>query len=102
MAAEAGIVEIVRRTWPGPPSKGEPRMTKFQTTVLTKAFAGLLLIQLGWLLLADRAAAQAAPAAAAKPRNAILSGSSTLPSAEAAVERAAKEMAEAALNFWAG
>ena len=45
----------------------------------------------------------AAPAAAApaKPHNAIAWGFATLPvTANAAVERAAKDMAEAALNFW--
>ncbi len=35
-------------------------------------------------------------------RSAIVSGSATLPAGDAVVERAAKEMAEAALNFWNG
>src|SRR5215831_16213353 len=37
-----------------------------------------------------------------EPRNTIDSGSASLPEANAATQRAAKEMAQAALNFWAG
>ncbi len=51
-----------------------------------------------------RATAQSPPATVVptKPQNSITSGSATLPAGDAAVERAAKEMAEAALNFWNG
>jgi hypothetical protein len=50
-----------------------------------------------------RTSGQSAPGAVAQQKqNAIASGSATLPAGDAAVERAAKEMAEAALNFWNG
>src|SRR5438128_761727 len=72
-------------------------MARFQSTIVIQALAGFWLFPLG------SAAAQTAPGAAApaKQQNVIASGSATLPSTDAAVERAAKEMAEAALNFWA-
>ena len=78
-------------------------MSRFPSTIAINAFAGFWLVPLGWLLSMGSAVAQTAPSAAAPPKqqNTILSGSATLPSADAAVERAAKEMAEAALNFWA-
>src|SRR5260370_11504368 len=78
-------------------------MDRFPSTIGIKALAGFWFVSLGWLLPLDRAAAQTAPSAPApaKQQNTIASGSATLPSADAAVERAAKEMAEAALNFWA-
>ncbi len=62
----------------------------------------MMVLSVTWLLPLTWTSAQSPPAtpAPAKQQNAILSGSATLPSADAAVERAAKEMADAALNFW--
>ena len=63
----------------------------------------MMVLSVTWLLPLTWTSAQSPPATPAptKQQNAILSGSATLPSADAAVERAAKEMADAALNFWA-
>jgi hypothetical protein len=69
-------------------------MAGFQKTIVITALAGFWLISSGW------AVAQKAPAPPAQ-QNTIVSGSATLPAGDAAVQRAAKEMAEAALNFWA-
>src|ERR1700676_4934087 len=78
-------------------------MSRLPSTIVINAFAGFWLVPFGLLVPPDRAAAQTAPSApaATKQQNTIASGSATLPAADAAVERAAKEMAEAALNLWA-
>jgi Protein of unknown function (DUF3500) len=73
-------------------------MFKHPSVFAINAAAILLLVPLSWAL------AQSAPSAKApaQPQNAIVSGSATLPAGDAAVQRAGKEMAQAALSFWAG
>jgi hypothetical protein len=67
-------------------------MAKPRTTVsLILAIAGLILI--------GRAVADDAPS---QPANTIVSGWAKLPAGDAEIERAGNEMAQAALNFWAG
>src|SRR4051794_38824540 len=79
-------------------------MIKNRTKVIFQGFAVACAVFAGALQPLRHAAAHddSAPAAPTKPQNVITSGSVTLPSADAAVERAAKDMAGAALNFWAG
>lgn len=78
-------------------------MIKNRTTIVIRRLAVACAVFAGsFQPLCDAAAHDDSTAAAAKPQNTITSGSPTLPSADAAVERAAKEMAQAALNFWAG
>src|SRR2546426_647374 len=73
-------------------------MARFRITIAIQASAGFWLVTLGWVVPLGSAAAQSAPGAPAqaKQQNTIASGSATLPSTDAAVERAAKEMAGAA------
>src|SRR5262245_50070495 len=72
-------------------------MVKSQATFVIKGLTSFWLISLGW------AAAQGVPNAStpAEHHNAIVSGSTALPASDAALQRAAKEMGQAALNLWA-
>ena len=71
-------------------------MTKFQSAIVVTTLAAAGLIP------RSPATAQTTPstAAPAAQQNTIASGSTTLPKGDAAVQCAAKEMAEAAMNFW--
>src|ERR1700761_8815175 len=65
-----------------------------------RAAVGISVVSFGTLI-ATGSALAADAAAPAKANNAIESGFAPLPpTSNAAVERAAKEMADAALNFW--
>jgi hypothetical protein len=75
-------------------------MAKISRTIATSAFACLLLV------LTHGATAQTTqtatdPAQQRDQKSAIVSGTTTLPAADAAMRRASQEMAQAALNFWA-
>ncbi len=84
-------------------------MARFQKTIVIRAVACFWLVPCSSVMAQD---VQSAPAPASQqkpiaqqtpvaPQNTIASGSATLPAGDAAVQQAAKEMAEAALNFWA-
>jgi hypothetical protein len=72
-------------------------MIKIHRTIAVSALVSFGLLPLSWAVAQN--AASTAPSAA--PQNTIASGSTKLPTGDAAVQRASKEMAQAALNFWA-
>ena len=94
---EANIADLPARKSGRVTFLGEQRTTRLRDALVFPAAAASSLFP------AARAVAQTPPSAPAPPKqqNAIVSGSATLPSADAADERAAKKMAEAALIFWA-
>ena len=71
-------------------------MDGFQSSIVIRVVVCSWLIPLNWTA-AQNVPSEPAPAA---QQNTIASGVATLPTGDAAVQRAAKEMAEAALNFW--
>ena len=78
-------------------------MSKFQLTIAVCALVNSVLAP--WHSAAAQQAQTArAPAEqrnAVDQKNTIVSGTTALPRADAAMQRASKEMAQAALNFWA-
>src|SRR5262245_46295829 len=78
---------------------GELPMTKLHVTA-TIAITTLAFL---WLIPPSFAPGQNAPQAAPTDlANTIISGWSKLPAGDTEVERAGREMAQAALNFWSG